>query len=174
MTRLDENRAKSQLALRAGVQVTSVSNMAIWGNHSATQYPDFYSAKIDGQPAAEVIGDDDWLKNTFIPTVQQRGAAIIKARGSSSAASAANAVVDTVRSIVNPTPDGDWTSVAICSDGEYDVDAGLISSFPVRSDGSGLEVAKWLNIPEFSRWKIDQSVQELKEERELVQELLPG
>jgi malate dehydrogenase len=172
MTRLDENRAKTQLALRAGVEVTSVTNMAIWGNHSATQYPDFYSARIDGKPAFKVIENQDWLKNTFIPTVQQRGAAIIKARGSSSAASAANAVVDTVRSVVEPTPDGDWHSVAICSHGEYDVDEGLISSFPVRSDGATLEVAKWLDIPEFSRWKIDQSVAELLEERELVRELL--
>jgi malate dehydrogenase len=172
MTRLDENRAKSQLALRTGVDVTQVTNMAIWGNHSATQYPDFYSARIDGKPAWKVIEDQDWLKNTFIPTVQQRGAAIIKARGSSSAASAANAVVDTVRSIIEPTEDGDWHSVAICSRGEYDVDEGLISSFPVRSDGSKLEVAKWLDIPEFSRWKIDQSIAELREERELVKELL--
>ncbi len=144
MTRLDENRAKSQLALRAGVDVTEVTNLAIWGNHSATQYPDFYSARIAGKPALEVIGDEDWLKNTFIPTVQQRGAAIIKARGLSSAASAANAVVDSVRSIVEPTEEGDWHSVAICSSGEYDVEPGLISSFPVRSDGStarGREVA---------------------------------
>ncbi len=172
MTRLDENRAKTQLALRSGVDVTSVTNMAIWGNHSATQYPDFYSARINGEPAFKVIENQDWLKNTFIPTVQQRGAAIIKARGSSSAASAANAVVDTVRSIVEPTPDGDWHSVAVCSRGEYDVDEGLISSFPVRSDGATLEVAKWLDIPEFSRWKIDQSVAELLEEREMVRELL--
>jgi malate dehydrogenase len=172
MTRLDENRAKSQLALRAGVHVTKVTNVAIWGNHSATQYPDFYSARVDGKPALEVIGDEDWLKNTFIPIVQQRGAAIIKARGSSSAASAANAVVDSVRSIVEPTAPGDWHSVAICSQGDYDVDAGLISSFPVRSDGSKLEVAKWVDIPEFARWKIDQSVAELKEERDLVKELL--
>jgi malate dehydrogenase len=172
MTRLDENRAKSQLALRAGVDVTRVTNLAIWGNHSATQYPDFFSARIDGKPAPQVINDDDWLKNTFIPTVQQRGAAIIKARGSSSAASAANAVVDSVRSIVEPTAEGDWHSVAICSQGEYDVEPGLISSFPVRSDGSKLEVAKWLDIPDYSRWKIDQSVAELKEERDLVAELL--
>ncbi len=172
MTRLDENRAKSQLALRAGIEVTRVSNMAIWGNHSATQYPDFHLARIDGKPAQEVIGDDNWFKNVFIPTVQQRGAVIIKARGSSSAGSAANAIVDTVRSIVEPTPDGDWHSVAICSGGEYDVPAGLISSFPVRSDGSRLEVAKWLDIPEYSRWKIDQSIAELTEEREMVKELL--
>jgi malate dehydrogenase len=171
MTRLDENRAKSQLALRAGVDVTKVTNMAIWGNHSATQYPDFYSARINGQPAVEVIKDLDWLKSTFIPVVQQRGAAIIKARGLSSAASAANAVVDTVRSIVGPTPEGDWHSVSICSTGEYDVEPGLISSFPMRHNGK-LEVAKWIDIPEFSRWKIDQSVAELKEEKELVKDLL--
>jgi malate dehydrogenase len=172
MTRLDENRAKTQLALRAGVDVTEVTNVAIWGNHSATQYPDFYNARIGGRPAPQVIGNDDWLKNTFIPIVQQRGAAIIKARGSSSAASAANAVVDSVQSIIEPTAEGDWHSVALCSSGEYDVDAGLISSFPVRSDGSTLEVAKWVDVPEFSRWKIDQSIAELLEERELVKELL--
>ena len=172
MTRLDENRATSQLALNAGVDVTRVSNMAIWGNHSATQYPDLYSARIDGQPAVEVINDLEWLKNAFISTVQQRGAAIIKARGLSSAASAANAVVDTVRSIVEPTPHGDWHSVAIRSNGEYDVEPGLISSFPIRSDGSMLEVAKWVDIPEFSRWKIDLSIAELKEEKELVKEML--
>jgi malate dehydrogenase len=172
MTRLDENRAKSQIALRAGVQVTEVSNLAIWGNHSATQYPDFYNARVSGKPVPEVIQDEDWLKNVFIPTVQQRGAAIIKARGSSSAASAANAVVDTVSSIVNPTKDGDWHSVGLCSQGEYDVEAGLISSFPVRSTASGLEIAKWVDVPEFSRWKIDQSLKELKEERDLVSELL--
>jgi malate dehydrogenase len=172
MTRLDENRAKSQLALRAGVQVTEVSNMAIWGNHSATQYPDFYNARIGGKAARDVINDDDWLKNVFIPTVQQRGAAIIKARGSSSAASAANAVVDTVKSIVEPTKEGDWASVAVCSSGEYDVEAGLISSFPVRSDGSKIEVAKWVDVPEYSRWKIDQSIAELQEEKELVKELI--
>jgi malate dehydrogenase len=135
MTRLDENRAKFQLALRAGVDVTKVSNLAIWGNHSVTQYPDFYNARIDGKPAATVIGNDDWLKSTFIPTVQKRGAAVIGARGSSSAASAANAIVNTVQSIVEPTKEGDWHSVAICSNGEYGVDKGLISSFPVRSDG---------------------------------------
>jgi malate dehydrogenase len=172
MTRLDENRAKSQLALRAGVDVTRVTNMAIWGNHSATQYPDFYSARIDGKPALDVIGDEDWLKNTFIPVVQQRGAAIIKARGLSSAASAANAVVDTVRSIAEPTASGDWHSVSICSTGDYGVEPGLISSFPVRSDGAKLEVVQGIEIPEFSRWKIDQSVAELKEERDLVKELL--
>jgi malate dehydrogenase len=172
MTRLDENRAKFQLALRAGVDVTKVSNLAIWGNHSVTQYPDFYNARIDGKPAATVIGNDDWLKSTFIPTVQKRGAAVIGARGSSSAASAANAIVNSVQSIVAPTKEGDWHSVAICSNGEYGVDKGLISSFPVRSDGAKVAVVKGLEIAEFSRSKIDQSVAELKEERELVSELL--
>jgi len=171
MTRLDENRAKFQLALRAGVDVTQVSNLAIWGNHSATQYPDFYNARIDGKSAATVIGNDDWLKSTFIPTVQKRGAAVIGARGSSSAASAANAIVNSVQSIVAPTKEGDWHSVAICSNGEYGVDKGLISSFPVRSDGAKVEVVESLEIAEYSRSKIDQSVAELKEERELVSEL---
>ena len=171
MTRLDENRAKFQLALRAGVDVTQVSNLAIWGNHSATQYPDFYNARIDGKSAATVIGNDDWLKSTFIPTVQKRGAAVIGARGSSSAASAANAIVNSVQSIVAPTKEGDWHSVAICSNGEYGVDKGLISSFPVRSDGAKVEVVESLEIAEYFRSKIDQSVAELKEERELVSEL---
>jgi len=171
MTRLDENRAKFQLALRAGVDVTKVSNLAIWGNHSVTQYPDFYNARIDGKSAATVIGNDDWLKSTFIPTVQKRGAAVIGARGSSSAASAANAIVNSVQSIVAPTKEGDWHSVAICSNGEYGVDKGLISSFPVRSDGAKVEVVESLEIAEYSRSKIDQSVAELKEERELVSEL---
>src|SRR5215210_339048 len=121
MTRLDENRAKAQLARKAGVDVTEVTNMTIWGNHSATQYPDSYNAKIKGEPAAKVIGDDDWLRQTFIPAVQQRGAAIIKARGLSSAGSAANAIVDTVRSLTTETPPNDWHSVAVCSDGSYAV-----------------------------------------------------
>ena len=136
MTRLDENRAAAQLANKAGTHVSEVSNVAIWGNHSATQYPDYYNARIDGVPAPEVIADESWCKEDFIPTVQQRGAAIIKARGASSAASAANAVVDTVRSLTTPTPDDDWHSVCVCSDGSYDTQAGLITSFPIRSDGS--------------------------------------
>jgi malate dehydrogenase len=172
MTRLDENRAKSQLALRAGVDSTKVTNVAIWGNHSATQYPDFYNAKIDGKSATEVIGDETWLKETFIPTVQQRGAAIIKARGASSAASAANAVVDTVASLVKPTPAGDWNSVAVCSPGDYGVEAGLISSFPIRSNGSSWEIVQGVPVNGFSRSKIDATVNELKEERELVKSLL--
>jgi malate dehydrogenase len=172
MTRLDENRAKAQLAHKAGVEVTAVTNMAIWGNHSSTQYPDFYNAKINGRGANEVIGDESWLKQTFIPAVQQRGAAIIKARGLSSAGSAANAVVDTVCSLVSETPSDDWHSVALCSKGEYSVEHGLISSFPVRVRGGKPEVVQDLPINEFSRARIDASVNELKEERELVKELL--
>src|SRR5580765_7959052 len=135
MTRLDENRAKAQLAHKAGVEVTRVTNMTIWGNHSATQYPDFYNAKIDNRPANEVIGDEKWLKEEFIATVQQRGAAIIKARGLSSAGSAANAIINTVRFLTNDTPSDDWHSVAVRSDGSYNVDTELISSFPVRVQG---------------------------------------
>jgi malate dehydrogenase len=172
MTRLDENRAKSQLAARAGTHVSSVSNLAIWGNHSSTQYPDFYNAKIDGKPATEVIKDESWLKETFIPIVQQRGAAIIKARGASSAASAANAAIDTVWSLVHPTPAGDWHSVAVCSDGSYGIEKGLISSFPIRAVGDAWEIVPNLSLNDFSRRKIDASVNELKEEKGLVAELL--
>jgi len=172
MTRLDENRARAQLAHKAGVEITRVTNMTIWGNHSATQYPDFYNAKIDKRPANEVIGDERWLKETFISTVQQRGAAIIKARGVSSAGSAANAIVDTVRFLTNDTPTDDWHSVAVCSDGSYDVDEGLISSFPVRVRGGKWEIVQGLPLNEFSRQKIDASVAELKEEKSLVNELL--
>ena len=174
MTRLDENRAKAQLAQKAGVEVTGVSNMTIWGNHSATQYPDFYNAKIKGRSAAEVISDDAWLKETFIPAVQQRGAAIIKARGSSSAGSAANAIVDTVRSLKADTAAGDWNSVAICSDGSYGVEEGLICSFPIRSSGGKWEIVKDVPLNEFGRAKFDASVAELKEEKSMVGELIGG
>ena len=146
--------------------------MTIWGNHSATQYPDFYNAKINGQTGDEVISDEKWLKETFIPAVQQRGAAIIKARGSSSAASAANAIVDTVRSLTTDTPGGDWHSVAVCSDGSYGVEKGLISSFPIRTTGGKWEIVQDVPINNFSRARIDASVTELKEEKSLVQELL--
>src|SRR6201996_1706530 len=139
MTRLDENRAKAQLAAKAGSHNSQVTNLTIWGNHSSTQYPDFFNAKIEGKLATEVIKDEAWFKETFIPTVQQRGAAIIKARGASSAASAANAAVDTVRTLVTPTPAGDWYSVAICSDGSYGVEKGLMSSFPIRTTSDGRE-----------------------------------
>lgn len=173
MTRLDENRAKSQLANKAGVHVSEVTNTTIWGNHSATQYPDYTNAKIGGVAAAGKIGDDAWLQGEFIETVQKRGAAIIEARGLSSAASAANAVVDTVRGLTTPTPDGDWNSVCVCSDGSYGVDEGLISSFPIRSDGENWEIVQDVPIDDFSRGKIDASVQELREEREAVSDLLP-
>jgi malate dehydrogenase len=173
MTRLDENRAKTQLAHKAGVDVTQLTNMAIWGNHSATQYPDFTNARVAGRPATEAISDRAWLEGEFISTVQQRGAAIIKARGSSSAGSAANAIVDTVRSLRKPTSEGDWYSVAVCSKGEYDIDAGLICSFPVRTNPHGTwDVAKWVPINEFSRARIDASVAELKEEKAMVAELV--
>lgn len=172
MTRLDENRAKAQLAQKAGVDVTEVSNMTIWGNHSATQYPDFYNARIKGQSAVEAIGDEAWLKETFIPAVQQRGAAIIKARGLSSAGSAANAIVDSVVSLCTPTPKEDWHSLAVCSDGSYGVDEGLISSFPVRSNGAKWEIVQGVPVNGFSRQKIDASISELKEEQTLVSDLL--
>ena len=168
MTRLDENRAKSLLAIKAGVHVTDVTNLAIWGNHSATQYPDFYNAKIKGNAATGLIQDEPWLKETFISTVQQRGAAIIKARGASSAASAANAAIDSVRSLTTPTAAGHWTSVAVCSDGSYGVEKGLISSFPIRCDGSRWEIVQNVPINSFSRERIDQSVNELRQERDLV------
>jgi malate dehydrogenase len=173
MTRLDENRAKAQLAQKAAVEVTEVTNMTIWGNHSSTQYPDFYNARINGKSAAEVIGQESWLKDTFIPEVQKRGAAIIKARGLSSAGSAANAIIDTVRSLTNNTPDDDWTSVAVCSDGSYGVAEGLISSFPVRARGDKWEIVQGLELNAFSRAKVDASVAELQEEKQLVGELLP-
>ena len=172
MTRLDENRAKAQLAQKAGLDVTEVTNMTIWGNHSATQYPDSYNAKIKGRSAAEVIGDESWLKETFIPAVQQRGAAIIKARGSSSAGSAANAIVDTVRSLTTNTAEGDWHSMAVCSDGSYGVEEGLICSFPVRTRGGKWEIVQGVSLNEFGRAKTDASVAELKEEKTLVSELI--
>lgn len=172
MTRLDENRAKSQLAQKAGVHVSQVTNLAIWGNHSSTQYPDFYNARIDGKAATDVISDEAWLQGDFITTVQQRGAAIIKARGLSSAASAANAVVDTVRSLTTPTPAGDWFSVAVASDGSYGVEPGIISSFPIRSNGSEYEIVQGVPVNAFSQSRIDATVNELKEEKSLVSELL--
>jgi len=172
MTRLDENRAKAQLAQKAGVDVTDVSNMTIWGNHSSTQYPDFYNAKIKGKNAVNAISDEAWLKETFIPAVQQRGAAIIKARGSSSAASAANAVVDTVHSLTTDTKAVDWHSIAVCSDGSYGVEQDLISSFPIRSSGGKWQIVPDVPINDFSRVKIDASVNELKEEKSLVGDLL--
>src|ERR1700716_3067153 len=172
MTRLDENRAKAQLAHKAGVEITRVTNMTIWGNHSATQYPDFYNAKIDKRPANEVIEDEAWLQGTFITTVQQRGAAIIKARGLSSAGSAANAIVDRVRSLIDDTPADDWASRAVYSDGSYSIDEGLISPFRVRVRGSKCAIVQGLPLNDCSRDRIDKSVAELKEERSLVSEML--
>jgi malate dehydrogenase len=175
MTRLDENRAKSQLAQKAGVHQSKVTNLCIWGNHSATQYPDFTNAKIDGKPATEVITDHEWLKGEFISTVQQRGAAIIKARGLSSAASAANAAMDTVRSLITPTPAGDWHSVAVCSDGSYGIEKGLMASMPIRTLEDGKwEIVQGVPVDAFSQGKIDLTIGELKEERDAVKDLIPG
>jgi malate dehydrogenase len=174
MTRLDENRAKAQLAKKAGLDVTTVTNVCIWGNHSSTQYPDFYNAKIKGQPVPNVITDEAWLKGEFITSVQQRGAAILKARGASSAASAAVAIVDTVSTLLKPTHASDWHSLCVCSDGSYGVEPGLISSFPIHSNGHELEIVQGLPINDFSRAKIDLTVKELKEEKAMVKELLQG
>ncbi len=172
MTRLDENRAKSQLAAKAGVPVSAVTNTVIWGNHSATQFPDFSNAKINGQPATDVISDHAWLEGDFISTVQKRGAAIINARGSSSAASAANAVVDTVRSLTTPTPAGDWTSVCVVSDGSYGIEKGIVSGFPIRTDGTTWEIVQGLPVSAFAQARIDVTINELKEERDAVAGLL--
>ncbi|AWI08202.1 malate dehydrogenase [Ereboglobus sp. PH5-5] len=172
MTMLDQNRAVTQLAMKAGVDTTEVKNLAIWGNHSSTMYPDYFNAKIGGKPATEVIKHEIWFKDTFIPTVQQRGAAIIKARGLSSAASAANAVVDTVRNLVNPTPAGTCFSVGVCSDGSYGIEKGLIYSFPIVSDGKNWKIVQGVEINEFSREKMTATENELKEEKAMVAELL--
>lgn len=173
MTALDENRAKSQLAAKAGTAVRDVSNLTIWGNHSATQYPDFYNAKINGKAAPEVINDEEWLQGEFIKTVQQRGSAIIKARGASSAASAANAALDTVTRINAPTPEGDWFSTAIPSDGSYGIPEGLIFSFPLRSKGDGdYEIVQGLELNDFSKEKIQATSSELEMERDAVKEML--
>ncbi len=174
MTRLDENRARSQLAKKAGVPVYAVSNMAIWGNHSTTQYPDFFHARIHGQPVPEVIQDHDWLRTTFVSTVQKRGAAVIEARGASSAASAANAALDTVKSLESPTRSGEWHSVAVVSDGSYDVEEGLVCGFPVRTTSGGWEIVQGLALGEFGRQKLDASLAELREERTAVADLLQG
>ncbi len=173
MTRLDENRAKSQLAKKAGVTVDSVSNMGIWGNHSKTMYPDFFNAKIDGKLVTDAIDDHTWLKEEFISTVQQRGAAIIKARGSSSAASAANAAIDHVRDWFTETPEGDWHAMAIPSTGAYGVSEDLIFSFPVRCDGKGnYEVVEGIELNDFAKEKIKATEEELLSEREVVKDLL--
>ena len=171
MTRLDHNRALSQLATKTGAAIPDIKHLTIWGNHSATQYPDWSQATIAGRPAEDVVADRSWLEDTFIPTVAKRGAAIIEARGSSSAASAANAAVDHVFDWVNGTAAGNWTSAAIMSDGSYGVPEGLISSFPVISTGGRWEIVQGLEISPFSRARIDASVAELVEERDAVREL---
>lgn len=171
MTRLDHNRALSQLATKTGSTVSDISKLTIWGNHSATQYPDIFHAEIKGENAAAVVNDQAWIESTFIPTVAKRGAAIIEARGASSAASAANAAIDHVYSWVNGTPAGDWTSAGIVSDGSYGVPEGLVSSFPVTSAGGEWEIVQGLEIDEFSRARIDASVAELVEERDAVRAL---
>jgi malate dehydrogenase len=170
MTRLDHNRAISQLAAKLQVPVTAIRKLAIWGNHSATQYPNLFHASVNGEPASSLV-DEAWLRDTFIPTVAQRGAAIIEARGASSAASAANAAVDHVFDWVNGTPGDDWTSAAVVSDGSYGVPEGLVSSFPVVSRDGRWEVVQGLDIDAFSRDRIDASVAELAEEREMVRKL---
>ncbi len=172
MTALDENRAKTQIAKKAGVDVTAVSNLAIWGNHSATMYPDFANTKINGQPVPAVIKDEAWLQGEFIATVQQRGAAIIKARGLSSAASAANAACNTVYKLSHPTPAGDWFSVGVHSDGSYGIEKGLIFSYPIRSNGTNFEIVQNVPLSDFSKTKIAATESELKEEKSLVADLL--
>jgi malate dehydrogenase len=171
MTRLDHNRAIAQISKKAGVPVSEISNVTIWGNHSATQYPDLFNAKISGKVAAEYIGDQEWLESSFIPTVAKRGAAIIEARGSSSAASAASAALDHVYTWFNGTAEGDWTSMGIASDGSYGVPEGLVSSFPVTTRDGNFEIVQGLEINDFSRGRIDASVKELSEERDAVREL---
>jgi malate dehydrogenase len=170
MTRLDHNRAVAQLAAKLGVPLTEVKRMTIWGNHSATQYPDLYHAEVGGKIAAEQV-DDAWLRDEFIPRVAKRGAEIIEVRGASSAASAANAAIDHVFDWVNGTPEGDWTSAAIPSDGSYGVTEGIISSFPVTSENGSWKIVQGLEIDEFSRSRIDATVAELREERDAVKGL---
>jgi malate dehydrogenase len=171
MTRLDHNRALGQLSLKTGVPVSEITNLTIWGNHSATQYPDVFHAKIAGKNAAEVVGDQEWIEKVFIPTVAKRGAAIIEARGFSSAASAANAALDHVHTWVNGTAEGDWTSMGVVSDGSYGVPEGLVSSFPVTTKDGEWSIVQGLDIDAFSRARIDASVNELAEERDAVKQL---
>ena len=168
MTRLDHNRAQTQVASKMGVPVDAVKKMTIWGNHSATQYPDLFNCEVNGESVAKVINDQQWLENEFIPTVQQRGAAIIKARGASSAASAANAAIDHMRDWTLGTPDGDWVSMAIPSDGSYGIPEGIISSFPVTCEAGEYEIVQGLELDDFSRSRIDASADELVNERDTV------
>jgi malate dehydrogenase len=171
MTRLDHNRAIAQLAKKVGCQVSDITNMGVWGNHSPTMYPDLFNAKVRGRIAAEVVDDLDWIENDFLPTVGKRGAAIIEARGSSSAASAANAAVDHVHDWVLGSPDEDWVSMAVPSDGSYGVEEGLISSFPCRCADGDYEIVQGLELNDFSTSKLEVTVGELKEERDAVKEL---
>jgi malate dehydrogenase len=171
LTRLDHNRAIAQLAHKTGVSVNEIRRMTIWGNHSATQYPDLFHAEVSGRNAVEAVGDRDWLENTFIPTVQKRGAAVIEARGASSAASAASATIDHTRDWLGGSPEGSWLSMAVCSDGSYGVPEGLISSFPVTTSNGSWEIVQGLEIDDFSRGRIDASTAELAEERDAVKGL---
>ena len=171
LTRLDHNRAISQLAKKTGVAVTDIKKMTIWGNHSTTQYPDVFHAEIGGKNAAEVVNDPDWIENDFIPTVAKRGAAVIAARGASSAASAASATINAARDWLLGTPDGDWVSMAVTSDGSYDVPEGLISSYPVTTKDGNWTIVQGLDIDEFSRARIDASTAELADERKAVTDL---
>jgi malate dehydrogenase len=168
LTRLDHNRAISQLAAKTGAAVTDITRMTIWGNHSATQYPDIFHAEVGGRNAAEVVGDQEWLESTFIPTVAKRGAAIIDARGSSSAASAASATIDAARDWLQGSPEGDWVSMAVVSDGSYGVQEGLVSSFPVTTSNGDWSIVQGLDIDDFSRGRIDASVAELADEKDAV------
>ena len=172
MTMLDQNRAKTQLAQKSGQPVSSVKKMAIWGNHSATQFPDYFHAEIGGQAAPEVINDNAWLENEFIPIVQKRGAAVIEARGASSAASAANAALGTVKAISSQTADDDFFSAVVCSDGSYGVDEGLMFGYPVKSDGTKCEIVQGIEHNDFAQQKIDATLSELREERDTVKDLL--
>ncbi len=171
MTRLDHNRALSQLGEKVGEPITNITNMTIWGNHSTTQYPDLFHAKVNGQNAAEMINDQDWLENTFIPTVAKRGAAIIEARGASSAASAANAAIDHMHDWALGTPEGDWVSMSTVSDGSYGIPEGVIYSFPSTCSGGDFSIVQGLEIDNFSRSKMDASADELVSERDTVKEL---
>jgi malate dehydrogenase len=171
LTRLDHNRAISQLAAKTGSKVSDITRMTIWGNHSATQYPDVFHAEIGGRNAAEVVDDQDWIENDFIPTVAKRGAAIIEARGASSAASAASATIDAARDWLTGTPEGDWASMAVVSDGSYGVPEGLIYSYPVTTKDGDWEIVQGLDIDDFSRGKMDATADELVEERDAVKDL---
>jgi malate dehydrogenase len=174
MTRLDHNRARSALAKKAGVAVEQVTRVAIWGNHSSTQYPDFVNARIDGRPAVEVIGDRRWLEDTFVPQCQGRGAAVLKARGASSALSAASGVLDHIKGLLSPTPADDWLSAAVVSRGEYSVPPGLVFSYPCRNCQGEYQVVEGVTLDDFGRQKFQTTLHELLEERDAVKDLLPG